>query len=208
MPYLRHIHRFYRHSFSHDVHGKMEGSGAAVAAEAGHAALGARIQIRTVSTPGRAKPQRDGDSVSGLDVLSETPAVRQPAASNIEGEDLGAAAEERDGSDQQGSPKAFTTKLSPTSDTRGDNFPKSPLNDKPLPHHGDSGVYISARGNDDAEEEGRTVRKVGIVSPLGGERTDAVNYQAGASLLSTALGATPAHPHTRASVHPHTQTCA
>ena len=169
----------------------MEGSGAAVAAEAGHAAHDARIQIPPVGMPVEsAKPQPDGDGVSGLDDLPETDAVGQPAASNIEGEDLGAALGERDCSDQQGSPTAFTTKLSPKSDTRVDDSPKSPLYDKPLPHHGDSGIYISARGNDDAEEEGRTVRKVGIVYPLGGEETDAVNYQAGASLLAKALGAT------------------
>ena len=146
MPYLRHIHRFYRHSFSHDVHGKMEGSGAAVAAEAGHAALGARIQIRPAGMPESAKPQRDGDSVSGLDVLSETPAVRQPAASNIEGEDLGAAAEERDGSDQQGSSQGHMTTLLPTSGTRDDDSPKSPQYDLAPPQNGDSGVYMSAGG--------------------------------------------------------------
>jgi hypothetical protein len=189
-PLLRHIHRFYRHSFSHDVHGKMADSGAADAAEAGHAALGARIQIRKVDVPESAEPQRDGVSVFGLGGLSETPAVQQPAASNIEGEDLGAAAEELDDSDQQGSPKGRAATPPPMSGTCGDDPQKSPEYDLPAPHHGDSGVDISAVGNADAEKAGRTVGKVGIVSPLGGEETDAVNYQVGASLLSKALGAT------------------
>ena len=91
---------------------------------------------------------------------------------------------------QQGASKGRTTKLPLTSSTRGDDSSKSPQYDKPPPHEGDSGVDISAVGNADAEEAGRTVGKVGIVYPLGGEETDAVNYPVGASLLSKALGAT------------------
>ena len=133
MPYLRHIHRFYRHWFSHDVHGKMADSGAAVAADAY------------------------------------------------------AAAEARDDSEKQGASKGRTTKLPLTS---SDDSPKSPQYAVPTPHEWDSGVYIPAVVNADAEEAGRTGGTVGIVYPLGGEETDAVNYPVGALLLAKALGAT------------------
>ena len=48
---------------------------------------------------------------------------------------------------------------------------------------------ICLRGDDDAEEVGRTGSYVRIVYPLGGEEADAVNYHAGALLLAKALDA-------------------
>ena len=101
--------------------------------------------------------------------------------------DAYAAAEARDDSKKQGASKGRTTKLPLTS---SDDSPKSPQYAKPPPHEGDSGVYISAVVNADAEEAGRTGGTVGIVYPLGGEEADAVNYEVGALLLAKALGAT------------------
>ena len=190
MPYFRLFYRFYRHVvwFSHDVHGKMADSGAAVAADADAAALG--TQIGTVGMPGSVKSQDDVVSVSGLGGLSETSAVRQPAASNIEGENFGDAAEERDDSEKQGASKGRTVNLPLMSSTHGDDSSKSPEYDRSPPHEGARGVDSSPLGNADAEEAGQTVGRVGIVYPLGGEEADAVNYEVGASLLAKALGAT------------------
>jgi hypothetical protein len=101
--------------------------------------------------------------------------------------DAYAAAEARDDSEKQGASKGRTTKLPLTS---SDDSPKSPQYAVPTPHEWDSGVYIPAVVNADAEEAGRTGGTVGIVYPLGGEETDAVNYPVGAALLSKALGAT------------------
>ena len=101
--------------------------------------------------------------------------------------DADAAAEARDDWKKEGASKGGTTNLPLTS---SDDSPKSPQYVKPPPHEGDSGVDISAGGNADAEEAGRTGGTVGIVYPSGGEETDAVNYPVGASLLSKALGAT------------------
>ena len=192
MQYFRLFYRFYRHVvwFSHDVHGKMADSGAAVAADADAAALGTQIQIGTVGMPGSVKPQDDVVSVFGLGGLSETSAVRQPAASIIEGENFGDAAEERDDSEKQGASKGRTVNLPLMSSTHGDDSSKSPEYDRSPPHEGDRGVDSSPLGNADAEEAGQTVGKVGIVYPLGGEEADAVNYPVGASLLAKALGAT------------------
>ena len=164
-----------RRVVSHDVHGKMADSGAAVAADADAAALGTQIQIGTVGMPGSVKPQDDVVSVFGLGGLSETSAVRQPAASIIEGENFGDAAEERDDSEKQGASKGRTANLPLTSSTHGDDSSKSPEYDRSPPHEGDRGVDSSPLGNADAEEAGQTVGKVGIVYPLGGEEADAVN---------------------------------
>ena len=91
----------------------MADSGAAVAAETDPAAVGTQIQNLTVGTPEIAQPQGDEVNFSGPVVLSQPSAGQQPAACNFGGEDLGAAAKERDDSDQQRSPQGHTPSLTP-----------------------------------------------------------------------------------------------
>ena len=165
----------------------MDGSGAPVAAETGP---GSRDTQVTIPMGGTSELQGDKVSGSKLNVLPELHAGQQPVASNIGGEDLSASKGLRDDSDQQGSPQGHQSPLSSTSGTGGDGSQESSLYSHGPPQHGDSGVYMSAGANDDAEEVARTGSKVRIVYPEGGEETDAVNYAVGALLLAKALGAT------------------
>ena len=71
-----HFHRFCRYSFSHNVHGKMDGNGAAVDAETGPASRGTQIPTPMVVMPAL----QGNDAIdSELNVPPELPAGQQPA---------------------------------------------------------------------------------------------------------------------------------